>query len=811
MEASMTGAVGFETIKQKSLEISTIIRDVARLVGERDVQPLEVEFASGESIAPGLNMVKDAKSLLAQSQAIDEGLFTIIVAGTFKNGKSTLLNALLGAKQLPVGAAPTTGVITMLVYGESDVVQVYEYEKSEPRLLSLAEFFDEYRLKTEDADELKEFRFQNVRYARMECRHPICAKGVRLVDSPGLGEHTSRSELTTNFLQESQAVILVLDANRLLGKDERDFIVDQLGTGRLDHVFFVINRINQVEPDDIPDLHQRARRILRQHFLGQDGKFDEQRFNERVFWINARDALKARQNKPPNFELLDATGVPVFEQHLEAFLTDEHMFRAGVAAAMRTMTEAVRKGIEFIKGEKQALGKPLNDLMERRDRAGKQLDELERRCGDIEEIIARTGGSVQLQLQLSLHTFIDQLEKSWPKDIDDLMNKMDEITLLDTATAALRPATRDKIGNVVKTVVEDYLRQKFEQWSATATTITQQEIQELRTQLQGRLAEFVVKLNQARSEFTGDVSTIVQEQREVAVTISTGIFAGGTGLWGIVGGTVRRLTLLLLLLSITTLSLFGWTLLIVLIGAEIGLVSGKKTEFKREMLNRINRRIIKGLRLDLQGEDFSIANLTNLPGILHRLRERPTALDRYIWVKLSPESKNDIEQVSEDKLANTEFGEEVAKNFVKDLNQIARGVCIYTPERYTGISLPDETQRLIARAPTGADLHMLNRYLLIDSYPDFLAPKLKDTVNRTIQAQFVAVSESITADLRAEIQQLRLQMDTTIADLQKETFSVEQESLRLDRISQKLVELLNTASMITTGKVYTIEELQMAA
>jgi GTP-binding protein EngB required for normal cell division len=811
MEVPMTTAVGFDGVKQKSQEISTIIRDVARLVGERGAQPLEIEIADGELIAPGLNMVKDAKSLLAQSQAIDEGIFTIIVAGTFKNGKSTLLNALLGAKQLPAGAAPTTGVITMLVYGESDVVQVYEYEKSEPRLFSLEEFFDEYRLKTEDADELKEFRFQNVRYARMECQHPICAKGVRLVDSPGLGEHTSRSELTTNFLRESQAVILVLDASHLLGKEEREFILEQLGTGRLDHVFFVVNRINQIDSDDVPDLHQRARRILRPHFLDQANQFDQQRFNERVFWVNARDALKARQARPPNLQLLDTTGVPMFEQHVEVFLTDEQMFQAGMTAAMRTMTEAVRKGIEFIKGEKLALEKPLDDLIERRDRAGKQLDELERRCSDIEEIIARTGTSVQLQLQLSLHTFIDQLEKAWPQDIEELLNKMDEITLVDTATAALRPAVRDKIGKIVKNVIEEYLRQKFEQWSVTATTITQQEVDKLRTQLQERIDEFVVKLNQARSEFTGDTSVIVQEQREIAVSISTGIFAGGTGLWGIIGGMLRRLTLLLLLLSISTIGLFGWALLIVLIAAEVGIIKSKKNDFKRGMLNLINRRIIKGLRVDLQSDDFSIANLTNLPGLLQQLNQRSTSIDQFIWRRLSPESQSALEQLSEDKLTNTEYGEEIARRFISDLNHISRAESIHNAERYAGITLPDETQRLLDRAPTGDDLHMLNRYLLVDAYPDFLAPKLKDTVSRTIQAQFVSVAKSITSDLRAEIAQLRLQMDTTIATLQQETFSVERERQRLDRISQKLVELLNAASTITTGRVYTIEDFQIAA
>ncbi|NJO83008.1 MAG: hypothetical protein HC828_09425 [Blastochloris sp.] len=383
----MSSVAGFDVIQQKSRTITEVLREIAQLIGPKGEHSTETRSNGTMPVVPGLGLIHESRSLHAQAVSLAEGTFTIVVAGTFKNGKSTLLNAMLGDKQLPAGATPTTGVITMIVYGESDLVQVFEYDKHAPREISREAFFEEYRLKTEDADELKEFRFQNVRYVRMETKHPFCAKGVRLVDSPGLGEHTSRSELTTKFLKESQAVILVLDATKLLSKDERIFITEQLGNGRLDNVFFIVNRINLIdEPDDIDELHYRARSILKPHFVVDD-KIDELRFAERVFWVDARSALRGRQKSPPDLALIDGSNVPHFEQQLERFLTEDQMFLASTRAAIQAVVESVQTAQDFIAGEKRVLHQPVERLIEKRDLARKQLDELERRCADIEEII----------------------------------------------------------------------------------------------------------------------------------------------------------------------------------------------------------------------------------------------------------------------------------------------------------------------------------------------------------------------------------------------------------------------------------------
>jgi hypothetical protein len=58
---------------------------------------------------------------------------------------------------------------------------------------------------------------------------------------------------------------------------------------------------------------------------------------------------------------------------------------------------------------------------------------------------------------------------------------------------------------------------------------------------------------------------------------------------------------------------------------------------------------------------------------------------------------------------------------VKDINQILSGPSIYDPTRFAGITLRDETQRLLKEHPTGYPLARLNKLLLEDAYPSDLA------------------------------------------------------------------------------------------
>src|SRR5437588_11983051 len=104
---------GYTLARQTTETVSQALRDIAVLIGTPRTDPGTLE--TGDVVVPGLGFDEDSSALATRARDLSHGLFTIIVLGEFKNGKSTLLNGMLGSKVLPAKAAPATAIITVLV------------------------------------------------------------------------------------------------------------------------------------------------------------------------------------------------------------------------------------------------------------------------------------------------------------------------------------------------------------------------------------------------------------------------------------------------------------------------------------------------------------------------------------------------------------------------------------------------------------------------------------------------------------------------------------------------------------------------
>lgn len=814
----MDAGLGLDNIKSLTNQVSASIRDIARLIDDKAEPAVEVELSTGKKIIPGLNMHHDAESLYGRAKSIDEGLFTILVLGMFSNGKSTLLNAMLGKKELPAGATPTTGLITLLVYGNSELVKIYEHGKNEPRQLTREEFLNEYRLQTQDANELNDYRFSNVRYARMETMFRICAQGVRIVDSPGLGEHLSRSELTESFLKKADALIFVLDAHRLLDKLERDFISEHCGQNRLEHAFFTVNRINHIEDDeDKTRLSERAHKILSKYFCDAKGNFDKDLYQRRIFWINALGAFKARQTSPPDEAALKRSGVMTFEKELEAFLTDEQRFKAQLKTTIQVIEKMLPQVYAHIQRQKVTLGQPLKELIERTNSVSQKLNELEKRCQDIQLVITEACEKVQLKLEIDLTNFVDGMIADWENDLPGMVEELSDITFGDVALGGFYKIRQKKISEIVHKTIEGYVKQKFENWSTQATEIIREDVDELRQKLSARMDEFVFKLSEARREFSGDETVYPRETQDLAISISTKIFFGGAGLMGVLMGTVRRAFLIWLLVGIAYLTPFGWGTLIGVLLYDVLTASFQGEKLKHEMLDRLGKQLHKNLRNELRTDDLTPAVFARFVDFLNILKTHQKPLDRFIWKNLSGETISVIKKFKPDKIAedskqaedDSKKASEIAQILATDLTRLTHQT-LYSQKRFTGIDLPDETKRLLETDPKGKELALLNRYLLVAAYPDHLAPKLRDVVYREVKSEFVKVSNNLSADLSAQINQLRGQMEATLKDKKKEEFSAKQEQERLDRVGEQVLQSFNKIRKIAGYQDLTLNALLMS-
>src|SRR5207247_10078541 len=128
----------------------------------------------------------------------------------YKRGKSTLINALLGGPILPMAVVPLTSIVTEVRYRSEPGITIEHLDgrREEIATEELAGFV------TEPGNPLNQKR---VRRAVVPPPSPFLRQGVGIVDTPGVGsifEHNS--ELTYEFLAESDAVIVVLGADQPL-------------------------------------------------------------------------------------------------------------------------------------------------------------------------------------------------------------------------------------------------------------------------------------------------------------------------------------------------------------------------------------------------------------------------------------------------------------------------------------------------------------------------------------------------------------------------------------------------------------------
>jgi GTP-binding protein EngB required for normal cell division len=153
-------------------------------------------------------------ALRALVERLEERRFHVAFFGRVSSGKSSLVNALLGASILPVGVTPVTAVPTRVRLGTPPSAVVHHADGSTEtvELSELARFASE----AENPGNVKKI-------ARLEviCASPDLAEGVELVDTPGVGSlATAGAEESFAYLPRTDLALLLVDASSALGRDE---------------------------------------------------------------------------------------------------------------------------------------------------------------------------------------------------------------------------------------------------------------------------------------------------------------------------------------------------------------------------------------------------------------------------------------------------------------------------------------------------------------------------------------------------------------------------------------------------------------
>ena len=338
----------YSNAKALSIQMIDGLNTLADLVGSKD---------SGKErtyrFVPGLEMNESVKFLNSTVENIKEGIFQVMFTGAFSSGKSTLLNALMKKDILASNIKPETAIITKIIFGkrEKKVIVVKKATDSATgehlrEEMSVDEFFHNYRVSQDDPEKFVKM----VDYAILQLpEEGIGGSMVQFVDSPGTQNSAADNDIAHGFIEEADAVVFLINAVEPFNQDDKAFIAKNYAGKNMTNLFFVINRFDCVNDNEISNLKNHVQEQLRDVFTRPDGSFDQGLYNSRVYYTNAYGSLMARTNRPIKImgqaiNIKDSTtGVPDFEKAISRFLTDDGKDKA---AFNKHMTKLARIYVE---------------------------------------------------------------------------------------------------------------------------------------------------------------------------------------------------------------------------------------------------------------------------------------------------------------------------------------------------------------------------------------------------------------------------------------------------------------------------------
>lgn len=282
---------------------------------------------------------------LKVKERLESNRFHLVVLGQFKRGKTTLINALLGADLLPTAVVPLTSIITMIRYGRNFGATVF-FNDGKTKNIALDEL-SLYITERENPNNTKE-----VKYVEIVHPSPYLADGVVLVDTPGVGSlYRHNTEVAYNFLPSADAAIFVLAVDPPLTEAEEQYLKEI--KEYVPKIFFVLNKVDYLNGSDREESLAFSRRSI-ETALGK---------NEiRLYPLAARLALEAKLTE--NVDALQRSGLPQLEKELSEFLTGGRG-RIALAAAARRGKDAASELKGLLALERKAAEMSVMELQDK--------------------------------------------------------------------------------------------------------------------------------------------------------------------------------------------------------------------------------------------------------------------------------------------------------------------------------------------------------------------------------------------------------------------------------------------------------------
>jgi GTPase SAR1 family protein len=490
-----------------------------------------------------LNLEKDRSYLHQLNQKVSSDSFKVQVVGTFKNGKSTFINSFLGQEVLPAYATPCTAVINEIRYGTNIKALLYfksplptklpssipanainhinQYSGTDiPPIEIRYSEIEDYAVIPMDKDP-KEMLMESP-YEKIELFWPLelLESGVEIIDSPGLNEHATRTQVTMGYLNKADAILFILTADKLCSADEMRFVENNLKKQGFDDVYFIINRFDVLRSDKDKQRTTEFAKMKLSEFtaFGESG----------LFFVSALNALDGKVQN--NVALYESSGMPEFEKELSDFLVN-HRGKVKLAQPAKELirileTKVIKKAIPQLRG---MLESSLAEMIARRDEALPRLEKLQTRQEATRQNITRQIDQAIPDIRFHINKFFSDLNTNIPVWIDEF----------EPLTSVGMIPSKGKIESIIAEI-SDYIKERVEleqlEWQTdTLAPLIQNKVENIITSNEGNLENFFLELDKIKVTISG-----VQPPDEGNVPLTERLLAAGAGFFatGLSGATL---------------------------------------------------------------------------------------------------------------------------------------------------------------------------------------------------------------------------------------------------------------------------------
>lgn len=466
--------MGYDVKKLHKMENALNI--TAGLVGKSKSSP------NDDGVKEGLDLSNESLICLNAAEAIKEGVFKVIVMGIFKNGKSSIINALIGSRILPEAATPATAIISYIRYGADDNnIYVYNNDGSVQKMSPEA-FFEKYKFSLEDATECKRTgrveRFSKVNYSVVYCDMPILKNGVQILDSPGLEDKECATKVTLKAASNANAIIYTgAVPSGGFNINDCDFFKSNFEGRHLNNVFFLLNKSDLDEEEELQEVKDYFKEQLHDVFKDEKGIFNEELFSKRVFFISARNVLEKKTGiYTKKFDDRDIPEFNRFEKELEGFLTTDARSIATFNSCFAKIANAYQAAVHTSELNDAALQRGVESVKEDVAHAETLLDQSENELKALKKSFDIAITKTQSIVEKNLTSIVDNINDTWNVEMNRIIEAsgFSELDLMKIAGQAVfyiankdkRDAAFSKIVAPITDGVQSLIRSKIEEASS---------------------------------------------------------------------------------------------------------------------------------------------------------------------------------------------------------------------------------------------------------------------------------------------------------------------------------------------------------